>query len=245
VQVARRLWELGHGNATGTLRVVRSDSTTAPLLVELYNGWVHAVSLSPAYSLVGDAPERGEDKLRVFLRLSESHYRLDTFSDKAKAEKRGACQPFHPAQVVRNHVDSQALDQILWRAHVGGGKVQIAKPPHPSCLGLDERPLVAYLTRPRTLAEIDAAAFVTPDRTARLISFLDAMAALQVTLDAGASPYAALELAEGASLEEVKRAYRRLARELHPDLHPGLSPEELDELERRFAEVSAAYRRLV
>jgi curved DNA-binding protein CbpA len=68
---------------------------------------------------------------------------------------------------------------------------------------------------------------------------------LQVTLDAGASPYAALELAEGASLEEVKRAYRRLARELHPDLHPGLSPEELDELERRFAEVSAAYRKLV
>jgi hypothetical protein len=245
VQVARRLWELGHGQATGTLRVVRTDGSTAPLNVELQHGWVHAVALSPAYSLVGDPPERGEDRLRVFLRLAETHYRLDAFSDRARPEKRGACPPFHPAVVVRNHVDAQGVDQILWRARVGGGRVQLSVTPHPSCLGLDERPLAAFLSRAHTLAEIDASGLAPPERTARLVAFLDAVGALIVTADAGASPYAALELPEGAPLDEVKRAYRRLARELHPDLHPGLSAEDLDELERRFAEVSAAYRKLV
>jgi molecular chaperone DnaJ len=66
-----------------------------------------------------------------------------------------------------------------------------------------------------------------------------------VTADAGASAYAALELPEGAPADAVKRAYRRLARELHPDLHPGASEDDLRDLERRFAEVSAAYRKLV
>ena len=123
MQVARRLWELGHGQATGTLRVVRTDGSTAPLKVELHHGWVHAVELSPAYSLVGDAPAKGEDKLRVFLRLGDSQYRLDAWADKAKPDKRGACLPFHPAQVVRNYVDGLDVDQILWRARVGGGRV--------------------------------------------------------------------------------------------------------------------------
>lgn len=245
MQVARRLWELGHGQATGTLRLVRTDGSTAPLAVELNHGWVHAVALSPAYSLIGDAPERGEDKLRLFLHLGETHYRLDAFSDRAKPEKRGACSPFHPAAVVRNHVDGLQLDQILWRARVGGGRVQLQTPPHPSCLGQDERPLVAFLSRPHTLAEIDASGLCLPERAAKLIAFFESVGALAVTVDAGASAYAALELPEGAPLDEVKRAYRRLARELHPDLHPGLSAEELDDLERRFAEVSAAYRKLV
>jgi hypothetical protein len=245
LQVARRLWELAQNQATGTLRLVRTDASTAPLRLELHHGWVHAVELSPAYSIVGDAPPRGEDKLRVFLRLSDQQYRYDNFFENMPAAKVGKCAPFHPAVVVRNHVDAQAVDQVLWRARVGAGRMHLPKPPHPSCLGQDERPLVAYLSRPRTLAEVDAANFCPPPRTARLVAFLDAIGALVVTVDADATAYAVLELTEGASLEEVKRAYRRLARELHPDLHPGASAEDLRDLERRFAEVSAAYRKLV
>src|SRR5262249_53078059 len=136
-------------------------------------------------------------------------------------------------------------DQILWRARVGGGRGQLLRPPHPSCLGQDERPLVAFLGRAHTLAEIDASRLATPNRTPRLLTFLHAVGALAMSVDADPSAYAALELPESASLEEVKRAYRRLARELHPDLHPGASAEDLRDLERRFAEVSAAYRKLV
>ena len=40
--------------------------------------------------------------------------------------------------------------------------------------------------------------------------------------------------------DEIKRAYRRLARALHPDLQPGLDDVRRRELEARLAEVTAA-----
>src|SRR5437764_9305163 len=47
--------------------------------------------------------------------------------------------------------------------------------------------------------------------------------------------YAALGVRRDATQDEIKRAYRRLARELHPDVNPDPGAQE------RFAEVSAAY----
>lgn len=49
-------------------------------------------------------------------------------------------------------------------------------------------------------------------------------------------PYAILGLRRGASAEEIKASYRRLARELHPDRRPGDS-----HAEEKFKHVSAAY----
>lgn len=54
-----------------------------------------------------------------------------------------------------------------------------------------------------------------------------------------------LGLAPGASADEIKRAYRRLARTVHPDLHPEASPEERRALELQFSEITSAYRALV
>ena len=48
--------------------------------------------------------------------------------------------------------------------------------------------------------------------------------------------YAALGLQRGASQDEIKQRYRKLARELHPDVKPGDKA-----AEERFKEVSAAY----
>jgi len=48
--------------------------------------------------------------------------------------------------------------------------------------------------------------------------------------------YEILGVSRNASQEEIKRAYRRLAREYHPDLHPGDK-----EAEERFKEISEAY----
>ena len=49
-------------------------------------------------------------------------------------------------------------------------------------------------------------------------------------------PYVTLQVAPDASQEDIKRAYRRLAKELHPDLNPGDSVRA-----RRFREIVAAY----
>ena len=49
-------------------------------------------------------------------------------------------------------------------------------------------------------------------------------------------PYQVLGVGRQASAEEVKRAYRALAKKLHPDLNPGN-----DKIEQQFKEVSQAY----
>ncbi len=50
--------------------------------------------------------------------------------------------------------------------------------------------------------------------------------------------YAVLGLSKNVSQEEIKKAYRRLAREYHPDLHPG--PKKV-EMEQKFKELGEAH----
>jgi curved DNA-binding protein CbpA len=50
------------------------------------------------------------------------------------------------------------------------------------------------------------------------------------------NPYVVLGVARNASDEEVKRAYRRLAKKLHPDVNPGNQA-----IEQQFRELTAAY----
>ncbi|MCD7860251.1 MAG: DnaJ domain-containing protein [Firmicutes bacterium] len=52
-------------------------------------------------------------------------------------------------------------------------------------------------------------------------------------------PYSVLGVSPGASEEEIKKAYRRLAKQYHPDLHPGD-----EEAARKMREINAAYEEL-
>jgi DnaJ-domain-containing protein 1 len=58
-------------------------------------------------------------------------------------------------------------------------------------------------------------------------------------------PWQVLGLPPGAAPDEIKRAYRRLARSVHPDVHPAATATERRALQDRFAEITEAYRSLV
>lgn len=240
VSPANLLWELAHRQRSGvTLAEVRG-LRASPVRIELYRGWVHAIDWFPLKWTLGPAPSRGEEQLQAILKRDDVDWRFD---EKLPPLKRGPVAPFHPAAVIRNVV---VVDGEAFRARAAGARLQLVATPHTSCIGLDERPLVAMLATARTLDEIDRAQPCPPARTGKLLAFLEAMGALTVESELSlAAAYALLELGDGAAPDEVKRAYRRLARALHPDVHPTASADELKELERRFAAVSAAYRKLV
>jgi len=54
-----------------------------------------------------------------------------------------------------------------------------------------------------------------------------------------------LGLAQDADETAIRSAFRRLARTLHPDAHPTANLQQRESLRQRFADVSAAYHRLV
>jgi hypothetical protein len=59
------------------------------------------------------------------------------------------------------------------------------------------------------------------------------------------APWAILELAEGATLAELKAAHRRLSRRYHPDMHAGESAAVQEAATLAMAAINLAYAELV
>jgi DnaJ-domain-containing protein 1 len=177
----------------------------------------------------------------------------------------------HRASLVewaRTHLEAQ-LDGSLAETiaqRLAGARLtlrpELAPPPRDEA---DRRMLLA-MSQPRRLDQIWPLARTPRFRLLAFVHFLMAIDALAVEgvvteqsgrVTANRPPptaplcprrIAAMELLgidETADAFAVKRAYRRLARALHPDLQPDIDAARRRALERRFAEVTAAYEALL
>jgi DnaJ-domain-containing protein 1 len=260
VGLARLLYSISHEAQSGVAfaqdPVDPRTTGFGEARVELLRGWVHAVEFGGWFGpprLTARAPVLGPDRLTALCEVCDARSARVSFDAAAPPEKRGTCAPFHPAAALRGYLDRAPPSVVAVRQTLAARRFSLKLAPHASCLDDDERPLVAYLGRPRTLEELDAARLCPRGRADRLLAFLVDVRALDldpaeeqpgVPAPPG-SPLAVLELVEGASADEIRRAYRRLARELHPDRHPHATTEERERLARRFDEVHAAYRLLL
>jgi len=164
------------------------------------------------------------------------------------------------ADWARTHIEAQ-LDSALADALVAklaGIRLSVRPELAPEPLDEADRRMLVAMTLPRRLDQIWPLARTPRFRLLAFIHFLRAVDALAVegVVAERSAPIrkidprraAALEMLgvnDDAEPEDVKRAYRRLARALHPDLQPDADADRRRALERRFAEVTAAYEMLV
>jgi DnaJ-domain-containing protein 1 len=176
------------------------------------------------------------------------------FSGGVSAYPPGAQHQMYLAGWARSHLEAQ-LDGSLADALVrelAGMRLSIRPELAPEPQDDTDRRMVQAMAQPRRLDQIWPLARTPRFRLLAFLHFLRAIDALAVEgVAAGrrdSRRHAALRLlgvGEDADIDAVKRAYRRLARALHPDLQPEIGDEDRRALERRFAEVTAAYELLI
>jgi DnaJ-domain-containing protein 1 len=171
----------------------------------------------------------------------------------------GATQHVSLATWARTHLEAQldgSLADSIVRELAGARLVlraELAPEPQDEA---DRRMLIA-LAQPRRLDQIWPLARTPRFRLLAFVHFLRSVDALEAEgiVAEQSAPHRVLDPRRVAALQllgveadadadAVKRAYRRLARALHPDLQPDADAMRRRALERRFAEVTAAYEAL-
>ena len=167
------------------------------------------------------------------------------------------------ARWARSHleqqVDSARADALL--RELAGIRLVLRPDLAPDPVDEADRRMLAALAHPRRLDQIWPLARAPRFRMLALLYVLRSVGALEVDAAATRSTVAglpvrridprraaAMELLgidDAADAGAVKRAYRRLARTLHPDLQPEADEQRRRSLERRFAELTAAYEALM
>ena len=158
---------------------------------------------------------------------------------------------------ARTHLEQQ-LDGSMAEALVrdlAGIRLSLRSELAPDAEDEPDRRMAAAMAQPRRLDQIWPLARTPRFRLLAFLHFLRGVGALEIEgivaersapVDLRkAMAMRTLGVESGADLETVKRAYRRLARSLHPDLQPDLTFERKRVLERKFAEITAAYQQLV
>lgn len=172
----------------------------------------------------------------------------------------GAVHGVSLAAWARAHLEAQldsALADALLR-ELAGMRLAIRADVAPHPQDEADRRMLAAMQQPRRLDQIWPLARTPRFRLLAFLHFLRSVDALDVEgiVAEQSAPHrraidprrvAALRvlgISAEADVDDVKRAYRRLARALHPDLQPEIDVARRRLLERRFAEVTAAYETL-
>lgn len=240
-------YRLGHARATGVLTVRPSQGPSEVLI--LRRGHLLAPDDDPTGRLAAL-------RLARIAALPGAHYDFDGGTN---AHPPGAAmRQLSLAAWARKHLEAQ-LDSS--RAHdllrsLAGTRL-VLRPelvPEPATCDAAERRILAAMRVPRRLDQIWPLARTPRFRLLTFLHFLREVGAIEcrgiaapapARLASDAAARRVLGVDVGADREQVKRAYRRLARALHPDLHPSASAERRRLLEVKFHEVTAAYRELL
>jgi hypothetical protein len=241
MEIARALHAHAVRSMTGVLAVHPRGGEAKERRLGLRQGLVVALDAGP------NAPVSAEAQLRYLLRQRGR----PEFSTGALLSARHSVEEFRPDLCIRQHIDAQALSPDPLRQRIATQRIAVSSPPHSSSLHVEEQAVVRFLSEPRTVPELleegARANAWSPLRAMRFLVVLDALGVLLIGEIGGplAEAHALLGLDGVATADEVKLAYRRLARTLHPDSHPDLDAAGARELTDRFTAVHAAYRLLL
>lgn len=249
-QLVRLLYRLGRNSATGMLKVTPRLERTEVLVLRRGNA-----------ICVGEGELAKRTLVARLTRLAAA--------DEVQVSFEGGVTDVIPPGAhhtvslmgwARTHLEAQ-LDSSLADALVkqlAGIRLAIKPEFAPDPLDEADRRMLVAMTMPRRLDQVWPLARTPRFRLLAFIHFLRSVDALSVegVVAERSAPIRridprrahALELlgiADDADAEDVKRAYRKLARALHPDLQPHADPVRRRALERRFSEVTAAYESLV
>lgn len=229
------LFSVASDGGTGLFHIEVAGPTGPASRLELERGFVHGLANV-------ERRPRGEEMLeRLLGKLGDAATARFVPRPPGGPIVGNRVTPFHPARIVRDHVEK--LEPSPLPSFIETARLRLLYTPHASCLEFDESRVVSTLASvPRRFDEL--AAISPPVRLARLVRFLAAVNALAVEDSAIAAAFAELGLAEGAPLDDIKRAYRQLALRVHPDANLDADPATLRDLEARFHRINTAYRRL-
>jgi DnaJ-domain-containing protein 1 len=250
-ELVKVLYRLGRSGASGVLTMTVAGTARAEIFV-LRRG---AIVISD-----GDAARR--TCASRLARLASVERLSLQFEAGVSAYPPGANHALSLATWSRGHLEAQldgTLADALLRELAGIRlAIRIELAPEPSACDEADRRMLLALAAPRRLDQIWSLARTPRFRLLSFIHFLRSVDALDVegVVADKSVPTRAIDprrdaarrmlgLADGADLDSIKRAYRRLARELHPDLQPQVDRDERRLLEQRFSEITAAYEALI
>jgi DnaJ-domain-containing protein 1 len=250
-ELVRWLYRLGRQGASGILTLTPAGSRRGEVFV-LRRGCV----------VVADGELARKTLVARLARLVALDHIALAFEGGVTAYPPGTQHQVALATWARAHLEAQ-LDSALADALVrqlAGVRVMVRPEiaPEPATCDDTDRRMLAAMAQPRRLEQICSLARTPRFRLLAFLHFLRAVDALdaegvvaeksaptRIVDHRRASASRVLGVPEDADLEAIKRAYRRLARDLHPDLQPDADDARRRALERRFAEVTAAYEALL